>query len=383
MKYQPNFQDPRVIARIRHAYGFARAVINHKPHNWSTRYIDRYFGQQQTALSQWLREHLLICTNSRYNKDAGLTKQYRLNTEGADRIRDLLCGRQSEQPPTDSTAIDFTRIENYQFDQQVVSSFIQREWGQELAQRQFTYEDKSSRLWHPLQNVRREQRQRVFADYELCYQYDIEASAPTLIHQHAQRQRDPMDLYLFALRRYLEDRQQTRQELALALDIDIKTAKVIINALFCGARIGLGADFAISELVEHDPARIAWLKQDQYICDLRADIKTCWDYIKPSMMRRSRRDKCNRERLLPISSREKWMRYFDLERTCIDAVREYLDNNSTRYFLEHDGWSCEREIDVCDLSEFVYMRTGYQVKFELKKIFTGTQRREKMEQLIC
>lgn len=384
MIYQPNFNDPRVINRIRHAYGFTRAVISERPHRWSTRYIDRYFGQQQTALSKWLRCHLLIPTSHSYSQTTGQTKEYKLNISGADYVRNILLGRrdQNQNHANNNFDFDWQHIEKINYDRDVVLRFIKQEWGSELVNRNFTYEDKSHRLWHPLQNVRRQQRALAFADYNLCYQYDIECAAPTLIHQHAQQQPDPMDLYLFALRNYLNDRQQIRQTLSQALEVDIKTAKVIINALFCGARIGHGADFAISQLLDNDAAKIQYLKQDTFIQQLRADIKTCWLYIQPSMMRIGITDKRNRHRLLPVTSKQKWQRYFDLERRCLNAIRNYLDQTQNHYFLEHDGWTCEREIDLTALTAFVHNSTGFNLKFELKKTFTGIKRREKMEDLI-
>jgi hypothetical protein len=382
MKYEPNFNDPRVLNRIRHAYGFARAVINGKPHRWSTRFIDKFFGHQGNDLSKWLRNQLLICTSHKYSDSSGLTKEYKLNEAGADYIRDVLQGRRDLVDNSTTIDIEFAHIENRQFDKEVVARFIQKEWGDELTNKTFTYADKSSRLFHPLQNVRKLERQRAFADYDLCYQYDIECAAPTLLHQHAQRQEDPMDLYLFALRKYLRNRQEIRKNLAKDLDIDEKTAKVIINALFCGARVGLGNDFAISQLLDNDPARVIALKEHEYIYELREDIKTCWTYIYPSMTRRSIKDKKNRERLLPVSSKEKWMRYFDLERTCLNAVRTYLDKTNNKYFLEHDGWTCQQLIDINALTEFVFNTTGYQLKFELTKTFTGLKRREKLSELV-
>lgn len=387
MTYQPNFQDPRVLRRIRHAYGFARAVLSERPHRWSTRYIDRYFGQQQTDLSKWLRQQLLICTSPTYSDSQGVCKEYRLNTTGAARIRDQLISPTAdftaEPPQTASDIQEFLHAQaNEQYDRQVISKFIEAEWGDELRTRQFTYEDKSHRLWHPLQNVRKEHKQRAFADYNLSYQYDIQTCAAQLIHQHAQQQQEPMDLYLFALRRYLKEKRTVRQELAEALDIDPKTAKVLINALFCQARIGHGGYFAVSELLDHDAARIAWLKQDPYIQELKSDIKTCWDYIQPSMMRRSQPDKRGRQRLLPITSKERWMRYFDLERRVLNQVRVYLDQTANPCFLEHDGWSCEREIDVNELSDFIYVRTGFDLQFEQVRTFTSQRRRQLMAELV-
>jgi len=381
IKYQPNFRDRRVLNRIRHAYGFARAVINERPHAWSTRYIDKYFGQQQTQLSNWLRSQLLICTNHRYSKDTGQTKEYRLNVQGADYIRSILLN-ESQEPAVISREIDWQPIENSRYDQYVVDKFIASEWHCELANKTFVYQDISERLWHPLQNIRREQRQRIFANYNLSYQYDIQTAAVTLIHQHAQRQLEPMDLYLFALRNYLTDRQQQRQRLAQELEIDIKTAKVIINALFCGARIGLGNEFAISQLLDNDPARISWLKQDPYIQELRSDIRTCWEYIKPSMTRRSITDRRGQQRFLAMTSKQKWQRYFELERCCLSAIRQYLDQTNNLYFLEHDGWTSQQQVNLEELEVFVRNTTGFELNFELTKTFTGVKRRQLMSDLI-
>jgi len=376
--YTPNFNDPRVMMRIRHAYGFAVGALSHKPQNWSTRYIDKYFGQQQNDLSKWLRQKLLIVTNNRYSMDSGLTKEYVLNVQGTDYIRNILRGVVIDDTYI-SQLYDNTlqQYNNKIFDNLIVYKFVQKEYGDELANKQFSYKDKSNRYWHPLQNIKSGHRRRIFAEYNLCYQYDIVASAPNLIHQHSQQipyicdndgkyLQGPMDLYLFALRRYLSDRHNVRNELANNLQVDIKTAKVIINALFCGARIGHGSEFAISKLLNHDLSKIEYLKQDQYINELKDNIKTCWDYIKPTMMRIGITDKNNKHRLLPISSKQKWIRYFDLERQVMNQVIKYLDLTNNKYFLEHDGWSCTDLVNTNELSDFVFANTNFCLEFEQK-----------------
>jgi hypothetical protein len=370
MTYQPRFTDARVRARIQQAYGFARGVLSsEEAHGWSTRYIDRYFGQQQHALSQWLRSQLLVCVDSRYSKDTGLTKKYLLNLPGCRYIASILTGYnntlQEHTEITQPQKLDQPRESNAQrFDEVCVANWIQREFGDELASGNFVYVDQSSRLWHPLQSVRRQYKKPILSQHGLRYHYDIQCAAPTLIHQHAQRQPDPMDMYLSALCHYITNRTQVRNDLAQALEIDIKTAKVLINALFCGARIGNNPDFALSQLLSNDSARIEYLKQDSWIAELRSDIKTCWEYIAPSMTRRSILDKNNRPRMLPISSREKWTRYFQLERLVLNAVIDYMKPRSMSYFLEHDGWACDKEIDLFELSNYVFESTGYQIQFE-------------------
>ena len=173
-----------------------------------------------------------------------------------------------------------------------------------------------------------------------------------------------MDIFLVALNQYISNRIQIRNDLAHELEVDPKIIKVLINALFCGARIGNNPDFAISQLLNHDQARIEYLKQNEFIQQLRSDIKICWNYIAPSMYRTRVIDKNSRERLLPISSKQKWARYFDLERTILNSVVDYMKKNNYRYFLEHDGWSSSREIILNELELWVFNSTGYRVLFE-------------------
>ena len=385
MSYIPNFKDPRVLRRIIRAYGFARAVLTNTPRSWSTRYIDQYFGQQQHPLSRWLRKQLLIVTHDHWSKDTGQCKYYILNSKAADLIRNKI--RNPDQEHIDwisaHAGSGLELEQDLKFDQQVVAKFVVDEWGQELALKKFEYKDIKSRYWHPLQNLRNEYRHQLFANYGLKYQYDIECCAPTLIHQHAQQQQEPMDLYLFALREYLRDRHQVRQCISEGLEIDIKTAKILINSLFCGARIGHGSRYAISQLLEHDLSRILWIKQNPYIQELISDIRTCWEYIKPSMIK-----KYNQQgRRIPTNSREKWLRYFDLERTCMNSVQKYMKSTNNHYFLEHDGWTCEREIDLLVLEQQVFIDTGFSVKFEQKYTESNREKlvlyRSRLDSLIC
>jgi hypothetical protein len=175
-----------------------------------------------------------------------------------------------------------------------------------------------------------------------------------------------MDLWLFALRDYLQNRHERRAELARAADIDINTAKRIVNALLAGARLSTNPTTEIFQLLNSDPARVRFLQQHEWLTALRADIRTCWDYIKPTLPRRSRTQANGSERMIPITSRQKWGLYFDLERQVLNEIREYLRETSNAHFLEHDGWSCQRSVDLQQLQQRIHERTGFRVEFETK-----------------
>lgn len=363
MTYTPNWNNPRVQDRCQRALGFLCGVMSStKSQSWSSRYIDKYLGSQRNDLSKYLRENLLVVTDEyyRYNSSQNKCKEYRLNQRGVDLLRDNL---------------KITNIQTYPS----VVKVAKEDHQTELESGKFEYNDKSNRYWHPLQRYRKQHRSQILADYGYQHQYDIETCAPTLIHQYSQMiperiddkgkwLQGPMDLYLFALRRYLTDKTQVREEVALAIDLPVAAVKEIINALFAGAVISKNKDSDIYHILDGDISRIEWLKQDPYIQLLVQDIKTCWEYIRPVMQKRTKKTSKGSERLLPINARQKWLLYFELERQVIDSVRTYLDERSIKYFLIHDGWTCASSIDERELSDYVRDKTGFDIKFEYLKI---------------
>jgi hypothetical protein len=316
-----------------------------KSHAWSTRYIDKYFGNQRNALSKYLRSQLLVCTDQfyKFNSSQNKCKEYRLNESGVRMLQENL-----------NLAIHTTYPS--------VVDLIKTDHAAELTTGAFEYTDKSQRLWHPLQRYRKQYKQQILAIHGYTHQYDIECCAPTLIHQAAQLA--DMDLYLPAIRQYLDNRQQVRQELAHELELPQAAVKEIINALFAGAVVSKNPKSDISHIVNGDLARIEYLKQNLFVCELRANIKTCWEYLRPQMQKRTRITKSGSERLLPITSKQKWHLYFQLERQAMTCVRTHLDATNNKYFLEHDGWTCENPVDVDLLRIYVREQTGYDLRFE-------------------
>ena len=392
MKYTPNFNDPRVLSRITNALGFTCAVLSDKPHAWSTRYIDKHFGQSTTDLSKWLRKHLLVTTSERYNKDTGECKEYAVNSIGVRYLRDVLSNktrdsfnvwemnskniRNEDLRELIECRVDITSPTTYpsvyDLDLDEPARGIQwakQEYADELKSLEFEYEDKQHRLWHPLQNVRKNFKKTVFADAGLNYQYDIECCAPTLIHQYAQKL--DMDLYLFALRKYLKDRKEVRREIGEFCHITEDQAKRVVNALFAGAKIANNSQTSIYKMLNGNESSIKKLQEMKYITDLRADIKVCWDYIKTHHYFNTIKCKNGLTRRVPMSSRQKWNIYFEQERDVLESVKRYLDLTNNKYFLEHDGWTTN-EIDINELRDYIMSETGYKISIDVVILNTPT-----------
>ena len=68
--------------------------------------------------------------------------------------------------------------------------------------------------------------------------------------------------------------------------------------------------------------------------------------------------------MLPISSKQKAIVYFDLERKVLNAINDYLHTTNNKCFLEHDGFVCEKEINKEKLYVWVYNKTGFNINLE-------------------
>jgi hypothetical protein len=342
MSYKPNFDDPRVQDRLITSVKFCEKYLRADKSQWlSTRWIDKSFGSQRNALSQYLREVLLVCVNDSYNKNTGQCKTYRLNQSGFDEIKGL--------------------IKNTQTTYSVVD--LQSRFQQQLETGKFEYNDTSDRLYHPIQNCPRQAKKQLLAEQGYRWHYDIECAAPTLLHQYSQQiPQTPMDLYLPALREYIRNRQRIRTQLAQECEVNEQVIKRIINGMFQGAQISNYTQSLTYQELDGDTARIEFLKQHKFIQELKADIAVMWKYIKPTMQKRTIKTTNGTDRVLPISGKQKTGLYRELERQVLNAVIDYTSKRGIRCFLEHDGWATESELDQMDLCEFVRNATGFDIK---------------------
>jgi hypothetical protein len=366
--YQPNFKDPRVLKRVKQAYGASFCLSTTKPRRWSQKFFDKHFGQDHKFIGKWLREKLLICTDNHYSMSSGKCKEYVLSEAGKNSIRSILKGEIYKDQSDDQI---FTQLKddrlpsdvNSLFDYQVVREWVLREHTNELRTGDFKYEDKSDRLWNTLQFISTKFRDPLMQEAGFNHTYDIVASAPTLIHQFAQQ--NDMDLYLPALRTYLEDRTTARQSIAESAGITIKQSKILINALFCGARLGVNRDFSLFHLLDRDADKIRKLQANTFITQLKADIKTCWTYIEPTLTRIEVTDQeTGKTRKIPLNSKRKWGCYFRLERKVLDVVRTYLTRTNNPHFLEHDGWRTKNPVNKQELIEFITEQTGFNLNLD-------------------
>ena len=168
--------------------------------------------------------------------------------------------------------------------------------------------------------------------------------------------------------KYLKDRTEVRNQLASETEITYSEAKTIINALLMGAQLGNNSDSDIYQILNGDKARIEFLKQNDYIKQLREDIKICWEYIKPTMTRKQITTKKGHKRILPLSSNQKAGLYFQLERKVLNSVKTYMDKTNNQYFLEHDGFVCKNLINLDAISDWIYNDTQFVIQLAKEQL---------------
>lgn len=384
--YQPNFTDPRVVRRIRRALGWVAACMEpDQTRHWRSTEIDRWCGQGQHDLGSYIRGSLLIPTESPHKN---LATGYRLNLSGYHRLARLVGLIQTQAPPQGQAQQEFHKeISETQIQTSMApADWALREFHNELRTGQFSYQLHSDRHWHPLQNMRRAVKARVFHQSDYRYQYDIQCAAQTLLLQYSQQipekldsdrlvgprghrrplwLQGPMDQWLPNVQAYISDRRRIRQELSERIGISTDLAKQIITALFAGARISVHHRSAISRILDGRVDRIQALRTDPFIAPLKDEIRTIWEYIRPTMSRRTQTDRLGRTRRVPITSRERWRLYFQLERQVLAAISDYLMSTGNQFFTEHDGWVCRHPVNQTDLIEHVRQVTGFQIQLDL------------------
>lgn len=337
MIYQPNINDPRVRRRCIQALDWANQYISNKPNWLSTREIDRHLGHQGRDLGRWLRSQLLICEDDWFNHLSGVCKKYVLNSNGKKDLQKILYHE----------------------------SIIKPDLEHQLITGNFEYEEKSNRFWNPLQFYPVDTKRPILENHGLRHHYDIQCAAPTLIKQYAIQlgMRAPTP----AIDLYIKDRTSIRGRISKECEIDLKTAKIIINALFQGAMISHSPKTELYEKLQGNHDKITWLQQDEFVIQLKKDIKSCWDVIKQTLPIKTLIDKNGVLRRARISSKDKSDVYMILEKQVMRYVKKFLKRDKNIAFYEHDGWSCKKVIDVMSLRSYIRSNTGYQIELDWER----------------
>lgn len=266
--YTPNLSSRykvRTLRRIKMALGFSMARLNEVGREVYSRDITEAFGNCTKPLSMWLRRHLLFCVDDSFafNTANSHCKMYALNHRAAKVVRQVL---------EEAEGRKYSDLE-------LVAEWAKIGHESELADLKFGYHQSAhcARLWHPLQNMRKGMKDVFWSSVGLPHNYDIQAAAPTLIYKKARmlgaKQAEVLECFL-------NEPKEFRQYLAEVAGIEPKAAKEVLNALFCGANLGVNHKFDLFHVLGKDEIKVELLKADPLLTALRQDIARCWNTIK-------------------------------------------------------------------------------------------------------
>ena len=349
----PNFNDPRVRRRMELALGWTLMTMQvDKTRTLYCRDISstNALGQANNALSKWLKYHLLTCTNDTFNKDTGRCKEYRLNLEGTRHIAEIL---------------------NYNVFNGLSGDYndLGRELGLRYAQQQYDlnnieYQEKSSRYWNPIQNIRREIRNTFLARAGMTEQYDVECCAQTLLYQTYLRLDKPP---LMMIESYISNRTAVRNKIAEDTGISRSVVKQLLTAMNNNSRLQAHRQCSTFHLVDYSETLVDAYNNHPTVVYLRTEMSKMWRAIGDTMLDRELITTASGiERRVTINGRMKSTLYFSLEKLVMDIAYEYLTNNNKRFFKLHDAFITEpiTTQQVTEITEAIKQQTGYNIKLE-------------------
>jgi hypothetical protein len=166
--YEPNWKNPQVKRRAITVFSFVELFMS----TWrgteiSANELREVFGGASNPLTIYLRNMLLVQVSNSY-QIGQYSKIWCLNSKGFEKLKHHLNISNKGENPQGIVIADVYVLEKF---------------GNELATLNFQYNDSSNRLFHPLQNMKKEQKDDFWARHGLPFNYDIEACAPNILFQ--------------------------------------------------------------------------------------------------------------------------------------------------------------------------------------------------------
>lgn len=341
--YTPNFNDPRVRERTEKALTWCGEMkLSKRPLCISTDNLRKVFGNySQPGLSQWLYSNLL--TQTGMYAVGSHTFSYSLKQHGYEKVHRLM----GIAMPT---AVFIAQAK--------YAAIISDE-------EQIEYKDYGGRRWHPVQNMRREDRRIAFAGW---YDYDIDACAPSLIYQYA-RTLAREEIEFPALARLIRDKANVRQHIANLIRADVSVAKELLQAYFFKAYVAPNEFCSVYRMMKKRRSTFNAFKADEFIVALQADMRKVWALIRDEYRR-----ECAELGVKPTLIRGKLRnaKYIQLERAVMDAFESFFPDGRVPGILMHDGFMSRKAVPIDELVAHVQAKTGYSIRLKMERFGAAT-----------
>lgn len=316
--------DPRVFKRVQRVLNWCKLHLHgERPTEVHNKVLTQVFGPSGNKWSKFLRDRLLFRHGTYMNGVSSF--KYTLNV------------------------LNFNLLEKEMKVQSAHTAYGEYKLHADLKTLEFKYNEKSDRFWHPLQNIKREQKQQFWTDNGLPFDYDIEACAPTVLFQLAERF-GLNHLITEPIKQYLANKDAFRQHVAVLTGCSLPTAKRIINSLFNGAKLARNGFCSAYKALDCNYEAMTRLQEDQQVKLLRFAIKQMWNRIQQHTQYDLK------------TSRAKWSVYFKFEKAFVQCITMFCLKNKTKLFTEHDGFRTNKLVDKDALIAFIKEKTGFDLK---------------------
>ncbi|MYM81793.1 hypothetical protein GTP44_07455 [Duganella sp. FT50W] len=350
--YAPNIKNVRVLNRIKDVLDWCGHLLlrKKKPRSIHHSEIRKVFGNASKPLGRWLYSNLLMQTG---DYAAGHhSYSYALNEGGYERLRNM---------------VGLSTVTSAEIAMELYGPIIRGELTP-------VYRDKGGRRYHPIQNIRRDDKKVVFSGW---WDYDIDSCAATLVHQYARQHYrwvnpETTEEPFPAVARFVEEKASVRQHLATVAGIPLEKAKELSQSLLFLAPLTPHHRCSIFSLLGDDRIRLQRLKQDTFVKQLIVDLKKMWHYAMGGDQReRGLRQFAGVGVASPPDSKSKYRQaiFIALERKVMDVIHDWFGTEQFPGVLMHDGFISRRDVDTHALESYLLDTTGYEIR--LKKELLG------------
>jgi hypothetical protein len=252
----------------------------------------------------------------------------------------------------------------------------------------------TSRLHHPLQNIKKADRKILFADW---YSYDFRACAPTVLAQEYYKL--VPDSKLPSIDLFIENRIAIRNEIASQTGISSQNVKRALTGLFFGQTVPSTKQaqwdiqttkplelFKFSLINTFGPIITQKLLNNELFISIVEECQSkVFKELSKSLRQKAEIDDQHRYQLTNLSggvrTMNKWNAkkavahwYFGIERLLIDVVSSKLDEMGASYLLIHDGFISNVQINKKEMQDRIRKMTGYDVQLIEEKEEDSTRK---------
>lgn len=248
-------------------------------------------------------------------------------------------------------------------------------------------EANTGRLHHPLQNIKKENRSKLFEGW---FSYDIIACAPSILKQLYCRL-EPLEA-LPSIDNFISKRADIRKTIAKQTGIEEITIKRALTGMFFGLTVPSEKQvnwdiktssfdtYKFSIINTFGPEITSKLLANELFYSI---VSECQIKIMRRISEDLRENWCSItdigfeltnvaggiKQFSRWSSRQAVAHtYFGYERIVIDIISSFLSSEDIQFLLIHDGWVCNKQIDTKKLKQLILDETDFDLDFDCEKL---------------